>query len=93
MTRRPVHFHLGLDQAGDRCLRMRGAAELRRCRERQRLRPKLVTIVTCGTGQAVWRNGMHRRRWLLLTEQARGDRRCFLMTLRRPPLVSPVRPF
>ena len=93
MTRRPVHFHIGLDEAGDRRVRLRGAAELRRYRERQRLQPRIVIVVACGTGQAVWRNGMHRRRWLVLTEQARGDRRCFLMTLKRAPLVSPVRPF
>lgn len=93
MTRRPVHFHIGLDQAGDRRLRLRSVAELRRYRERQRLQPKIMVVVACAMGQPVWRNGMHRRRWLLLTEQSRGDRRCFLMTLSRPPLVPPVRPF
>ena len=93
MTRRLTHFHVGLDQQGQRHMRLRSAVEVRRARERKRLHPVIVFVVTCGTGQAVWRNGMHRRRWLLLTEQARGDRRCFLMTLRRPPLVSPMKPF
>ncbi len=50
-------------------------------------------MLVCGTGREVWRNGMHRRRWMLLTEQVRGDRRCFLTTLKQPPLVSPIRPF
>lgn len=93
MTRHLAHFHIGLDEAGDRRVRLRSAAELRRYRERQRLQPKVVIVVACGTGQPVWRNGMHRRRWLVLMEQSRGDRRCFLMTLRRKPLISPVRPF
>lgn len=93
MMRRLLHFHIGLDEAGDRRVRLRSAAELRRYRERQRLQPRVVIVVACAPGQAVWRNGMHRRRWLVLMEQARGDRRCFLMTLRRKPLVSPVPPF
>ena len=62
------------------------------CGERQRLCPVIV-VVACGAAQPRWRNGLQRRRWLLLTEQVRGDRRCFLMTLRRPPLVSPISPF
>ena len=92
MIRRPLHFHLGLDHTGHRHVRLRDCAELRRVRERSRLYP-VVVVVAVGGRQPRWRNGLQRRRWLLLTEQVRGDRRCFLMTLRRPPLVPPVRPF
>ena len=83
------HFHLGLDQTGHRHVRLRATAEMRRTRERRSLHP-VVIIVAVGAMQPRWRNGLQRRRWLLLTEQVRGDRRCFLMTLRRPPLVPPV---
>ena len=72
---------------------MLSAAEVRRCRERRRLQPKIAWAVPCGAGREVWRNGLHRRRWLLLTAQVQGDRRCFLMTLKRPPLVAPTFPF
>jgi len=91
--KRFVHYHLGLDDGGGRCWRMRTAAEVRRCRERQRLQPKIATFHVCSPGREVWRNGMHRRVWFVLAEQVRGDRRCFLTTLKRPPLVSPTPPF
>ncbi len=92
MTRRPHHFHLGLDHAGDRHRRLRDGAECRRARERHLLHP-VVVLVASGAQQPRWRNGLQRRRWMLLTEQIRGDRRCFQMTLRRPPLISPIIPF
>ncbi len=65
---------------------------LRRCRARRALKPKIV-LSPCGAAQEVWRNGLHRRSWLILLAQSRGDRRCFLMTLKRPPLVCPTPPF
>ena len=92
MTRLTHLFHLGIDHTGHRHVRMRDAAEMRRTRERQRLHP-VVIVVAAGGMQPRWRNGMQRRRWLLLTEQCRGDRRCFQMTLGRAPLVPPTRPF
>ena len=88
-----LRFHLGLDAQGHRCWRMRSPAEVRRCRERVRLQPKIAWVVACGPGREVWRNGLHRKRWMLLAAQVRGDRRCFLTTLKRPPLVSPNPPF
>lgn len=88
MNRRWLHFHLGLDRTGHRHLRLRGPAEMRRVRERRLLHP-VVVVVAVRALQPRWRNGMQRRRWLLLTEQVRGDRRCFLMTMPRPPLVPP----
>lgn len=88
-----TRFLIGLDCHGQRHQRMRNVAEMQRAREGQRLRPKLVFVATCAAGQQVWRNGLHRRRWLLLRAQLCGDRRCFLMTLRRPPLVTPILPF
>jgi hypothetical protein len=90
---RHVHFHVGLDAQGCRCWRMRSPAEVRRCRERVRLQPKIVWVIACRPGREVWRNGLHRRTWAVLADQVRGDRRCFLTTLKRPPLVSPTRPF
>ena len=92
MRRQHLHFHLGHDDGGHRHVRRRGAAEVRRAVERKRLQPEVV-IVACGFGQVRWRNGMQRRRFMALSEQVRGDRCCFLMTLRRPPLIRPVRPF
>ncbi len=91
MIRRPFHFHLGLDHTGHRHVRLRDPAEMRRVRERRQLHP--VVIVAVAGVQPRWRNGLQRRRWLILTEATRGDRRCFLMTLRRRPLVPPVMPF
>jgi hypothetical protein len=91
--KRDVHFHHGLDDGGGRCWRMRTAAEVRRCRERQRLQPRIAMLQVCGPGREIWRNGLHYRRWVLLAAQFRGDRRCFLTTLKRPPLVSPILPF
>jgi len=88
-----VHFHIGLDAQGHRCWRMRTAAEVRRCREWQHLQPKIAALPACGPGREIWRNAMHRRRWVLLAAQSRGDRRCFLTTLKHPPLVSPTPPF
>ncbi|HYZ64260.1 MAG TPA: hypothetical protein VE650_17555 [Acetobacteraceae bacterium] len=93
MMRRPVLFHIAIDADGGRCCRMRSAAEARRCREQRRLMPKLVWMVPCGVGREIWRNGLHRRRWIVLCEQVRGDRRCFLTTMKRPPLVPPIEPF
>ena len=81
-----------MDRTGQRCLRLRGAAEVSRCRSRVALQPKIV-LAAGGRAQEVWRNGMHRRVWLLLLDQARGDRRCFLMTLKQPPLIHPTLPF
>ena len=92
MIRRPLHFHLGMDHTGHRHVRLRDPAEMRRARERQQLHP-VVIVVAVGGMQPRWRNGMQRRRWLLLTEECRGDRRGFQMTLGRAPLVSPTRPF
>ena len=92
MIKRPHHFHLGLDHTGHRHRRLRDGAEIRRVHEQRRLHP-VVIIVACGGLQPRWRNGLQRRRWMLLTSQVRGDRRCFLMTLRRPPLISPIIPF
>ena len=86
-------FHLGLDREGCRHLRLRSTTEVRRARELRLLCPVVIVAGSCHTGQSHWRNGLHRRRWLLITDQVRGDRRCFLMTLRRPPLVPPLRPF
>jgi hypothetical protein len=91
--RRELWFHHGVDDGGGRCWRMRSAAEIRRCRERQKLQPKIVALAVCCPGREVWRNGMHRRRWTVLVAQLRGDRRCFLTTLKRPPLVPPTLPF
>ena len=88
MTRRPQHFHLGLDHTGHRHRRLRDVAELRRLHERRLLHP-VVILVANGASQPRWRNGLQRRRWLILTEQVRGDRRCFLMTLARPALIPP----
>ncbi len=88
MTRRPHHFHLGMDHTGHRHVRLRDPAEMRRARERRLLQP-VVIVVAAGGMQPRWRNGMQRRRWLALTEESRGDRRCFLMTLSRPPLIRP----
>ena len=88
MTWRTHHFHLGMDQFGDRHVRLRDRAEMRRARERRLLQP-VVIMVAAGGLQPRWRNGLQRRRWLLLTEECRGDRRCFQMTLGRPPLVRP----
>ncbi len=93
MKRHAHHYHLGHDHTGHRYTRLRGAAEVRRALLRRRLHPDIVLIVTCGVAQPRWRNGFQRRHFLLLTEQARGDRRCFLMTLRRPALIPPIRPF
>ncbi len=93
MTRHSIHFHVGLDHTGHRHVRLRGVAELRRAKERQRMQPKVVLVVAPLPGRAVWRNGLHQRRWLALVEQSRGDRRCFLMTLKRAPFVVPLRPF
>lgn len=92
MITRSQHYHLGMDHTGHRHVRRRDQAEVRRARERQRLFP-VVVVVASGAAQPRWRNGLQRRRWLLLTEQVRGDRRCFLMTLCRPPLVRPIAPF
>lgn len=92
MIRRTHHFHLGTDHTGHRHLRLRDPAEMRRARERRLLQPVVVVAITGGM-QPRWRNGMQRRRWLMLTEECRGDRRCFLMTLPRRPLVPPVLPF
>ena len=92
MSRRPLHFHLGLDHTGHRHRRLRDSAEIRRAREQRLLHPIMV-VVACGATQPRWRNGLQRRRWLILSQQVRGDRRCFLMTLRLPPLVSPIIPF
>ena len=92
MTRRPNHFHLGMDHTGHRHVRLRDPAEMRRTRERRLLQPVII-VVAAGGMQPRWRNGMQRRRWLLLTEESRGDRRCFLMTLSCRALVPPVRPF
>lgn len=92
MIRHRLHFHLGHDRHGERHIRLRDAAEIRRARERRMLHPVIV-LIPCGGSQPRWRNGLQRRRWMLLTEQVRGDRRCFLMTLRHAPLMPPVRPF
>jgi hypothetical protein len=88
-----TRFHVGLDHAGHRHLRLRNISEVRRAREMRLLFPVVIIAGSCHGGQARWRNGMHHRRWLIVTGQVRGDRRGFLMTLRRPPLVPPVRPF
>lgn len=93
MIRRPMHLHVGLDHTGERHVRQKSAAESRRAAERHRLQPKLVLLVATSPGRAVWRNGLHRRRWLVLLAQTQGDRRCFLMTLKRAPLVVPFRAF
>ena len=85
------HYHYGLDVTGQRCERMKSASEIRRCRQQQRLLPRIV-IVSLGCGQEVWRNGMHKRNWQALAMQVRADRRCFLTTLRRPPLIPPIPP-
>ena len=85
------HYHYGLDVAGQRCARMKSASEIRRCRQQHRLFPRIVWLsVRCS--QEVWRNGMHKRSWQAVTLQVRADRRCFLTTLRRPPLVPPIPP-
>ncbi len=93
MKRVAHHYHLGLDHSGHRHVRLRGAAEVRRALLRRRLHPEILVVLACRILQPRWRNGLQRRHFLLLTEQVRGDLRCFLMTLRRPPLIPPVRPF
>ena len=93
MNRPAHHFHLGLDQSGHRHLRLRGTCEVRRAALRRRLHPEVLVVLPCRAVQPRWRNGMQRRHFMLLSEQVRGDRCCFLMTLRRPPLVPPMRPF
>jgi hypothetical protein len=89
MIRRSSHIHLGMDHTGHRHIRLRDPSEMRRARERRQLHPVIILAAGGGT-QPRWRNGMQRRRWLLLTEESRGDRRCFLMTLSRRPLVPPI---
>ncbi len=88
-----TRFHLGFDRHGHRHLRQRSTSEVRRAREMRLLFPVVIVAGSCHAGQTRWRNGLHRRRWLIVTDQVRGDRRCFLMTLQRPPLVPPMRPF
>ena len=47
MTRRKLHFHLGMDHTGHRHLRLRDPAEMRRARERRLLHP-IVIVVAAG---------------------------------------------
>jgi hypothetical protein len=85
---RYVRCHHGVDAECGHCWRMRTVAEVRRCRERKALMPKIPS-----PGRELWRNGLHRRRWIVLSLQFRADRRCFLTTLKRRPLVPPTVPF
>lgn len=85
---RLTRFHYGIDVTGHRCVRMKSVSEVRRCCQQKRLFPRIVWAAS-GAGQGVWRNGLHKRNWLAVCAEIRGDRRCFLTTLDRPPLVPP----
>ena len=86
-------YHCGLDALGRRHWRMRPVAAVRRCRLQLVLLPKVACTDRCGPGREVWRNGFQQRRWLVIADQVRSDRRCFLTTLPLPALVSPIAPF
>jgi hypothetical protein len=85
--KRVAVYHLGMDCDGGRHKRMRPVGAMCRHRQQVVLMPKVAA-----SGLSVWRNGFHQKRWELLVVQCRADRRSFLTTLRRPPLVSPVLP-
>lgn len=89
MNRHAIH-HCGMDARGHRHWRMKPVAAMRRCVRHGTLLPRVVWVVPCGVGREVWRNGLQQRRWRVVVEQVRSDRRSFLTTLGHPALVSPV---
>ena len=86
-------YHCGMDVGGRRHWRLRPVAAARRSQQQLALLPRVVCMDRCGPGKEVWRNGHHQRRWYFITAQVRSDRLCFLTTLPRPALVSPLAPF
>ena len=85
-------YHCGLDCKGHRHWRRKTTTAMRHCKQQASLFPKIVLATSVTTGRAVWRNGLHQRRWHAVAAQVRTDRRCFLTTLPRPALVSPIPP-
>ncbi|MCQ8239730.1 hypothetical protein [Rhizosaccharibacter radicis] len=90
--KRHALYHCGLDRHGHRHWRFKTVAAMCRERERSRLVPRLVVAAGVTSVREGWRNGWQRRRWVVLVEGCRADRRSFLTTLRHPPLISPIRP-
>lgn len=85
-----ARHHCGLDVTGRRHWRMKPFAAALRCQRQRGLLP--VVICTTSIAQTRWRNGWHRRAWLLTAFAVRADRRDFLGTLPRRPLLPLVVP-
>ena len=83
-------FHCGLDCQGNRHLRLKSAVAVRVSRHHAALAPKVVVAVRTGPGRTVWRTGFQQRRCLALLTVLRAERRSFLTTLPRAPLVPPI---
>jgi len=80
-----ARFHCGHDCTGRRHWRLKPYAAALRCRRQHTLLPEVVW--TASLGRERWRNGWHRRNWMTLAVLVRADRRSFLCTLTRPPLL------
>ncbi len=87
---RYARYHCGLDYKGNRHWRMKTSVAMGCHRTQVMLFPKVVVAARCGPAREVWRNGLHRRRWIAIAAQVRAHRRSFLTTLPRSPLVSPI---
>ena len=89
---RQAYYQCGTDCDGARHRRLRGTAVVLICRRQAVLFPRIVSIGRIAAGREIWRNGLQQRRWQAVTAMLRAERRSFLMTLPRPPLVPPVPP-
>lgn len=87
---RHVLFHCGLDCQGNRHRRMKAVAAVRVSRHHAALFPKVVVVARTAPCRTVWRTGLQQRRCLALAAVLRAERRSFLTTLPRPPLVPPI---
>ncbi|MCK8787285.1 hypothetical protein M0638_23205 [Roseomonas sp. NAR14] len=89
---RQAIYQYGIDCDGARHRRLRRTVVVLTCRRQALLFPRIVAPGRIAAGREVWRNGLQQRRWQAVTAVLRAERRSFLMTLPRPPLVPPVLP-
>ena len=86
-------YHCALDCLGNRQRRLKATAAVRASRHHAALVPRVVMVARTAPCRAVWRTGLQQRRCLALALVLRAERRSFLTTLPRPPLVPPFQAF